>query len=155
MSCSIEQENMFTIRVDMQGLSTIERALSFYAERAILPDGDPTRDLSRQFTALLLRMGRVDPAKAVGGPGAPVLPPTTGEVPAVADAAVDAGEGDESPEETPEAPPAEPNPLEAELESMMGDQPAATPPSGDDVILPTEKADVMFLDGDPREGGTD
>lgn len=124
MDCNIEQRSTFTIAVDMTGLACLERALSFYAERAILPDGDPARDLSRQFTSMLLRLGRVNPDKVPAPPESPLLPPATAEVPAV----TDAEEAPPAPEEgapvpSEEVPPTPQNPLEVELESMMGDRP--------------------------------
>jgi hypothetical protein len=133
MKCDIEAKQTFTVNLDMTGLSTIERALSFYAERAILPDGDPARDLSRQFTTMVLRLGRVNPdappaPKSLEGPG---LPPASSEVPALTDADSEPVEGAPEAQEEADAPaeqvavadPVEANPLEAELESMMGDAP--------------------------------
>lgn len=52
----IEQTNVFNVRMDMQTLSALERALAFYSERAILQSGDPARDLSRKLTSLLMKM---------------------------------------------------------------------------------------------------
>jgi len=123
MSCNIESKQTFTIGVDLPELGTLERALSFYVERAILPDGDPARDLSRQFTSMLLRLGRLNTDKASGTPGAPLLPPPSAETPDVAEALPEPTAATEGAQGEAETVPAEPNPLDAELESLMGDRP--------------------------------
>jgi len=56
MKCDVQAVTTFTLNLDLAAFSAIERALSFYRDRAILQDGDPASDLSRQFTSLLMKM---------------------------------------------------------------------------------------------------
>ena len=52
----IQQVNTFVVKMDLQTLASLEKGMSFYSERSILPDGDPAKDLSRKLTSLLLKM---------------------------------------------------------------------------------------------------
>lgn len=74
----VEQVNVFNVRLDMQALGILEKAMAFYSERAILQDGDPARDLSRKLTSMLMKMAVTRNAEEA--PPVVSLPPAKEEV---------------------------------------------------------------------------
>jgi hypothetical protein len=56
MKCDIQPRTIYEISLDGEAIGTIEKALAYYRDRAILPDDSPGAELSRQFTALLMKL---------------------------------------------------------------------------------------------------
>ncbi len=83
----IQQEHVFTLRMDIAGLAALEKGMAFYSERAILQDGDPARDLARTLTSMLMKLAVT--RHAVETPEAAILPPERVDVLEVADPVAD------------------------------------------------------------------
>ena len=119
MKCDVQAVTTFTLNLDLAAFSAIERALSFYRDRAILQDGDPASDLSRQFTSLLMKMRNSQKPKllleeAPDLPGPQETPPDEVQgVSALSEAQTPPVPSQDVPES---------NPLEQALEDMIGGQ---------------------------------
>jgi len=56
VKCEIIPKTVYEISLDGDAIGTIEKALAYYRDRAILPDDSAAAELSRTFTALLMKL---------------------------------------------------------------------------------------------------
>lgn len=105
MKCSITPSTTYSLTVDHEAIGVIEKALSYYRDRAILPDTSSVAELSRMFTAFLLQMrtGAIAAQNAIASVGGdtppPILPEPEEVTEDVESEPVNGTEGAEEPED--------------------------------------------------------